>query len=106
MYVAGKVQPEEAVSVSSGQPMNLRQAAELLGVAPSTVLARILAGELDAEKDGRRWVIYPEAIERYREARRYCVRRKNGARTIARHPDAAPLTEQERRTLEKLGINL
>ncbi len=58
------------MSRTSRRTYNLTQAGHELGLAASTVRQRILDGQLAAEKDGGRWVIYAEAVEEYRTSRR------------------------------------
>lgn len=86
-------------------PVNLTEAGEHLGLAPSTVRSRILAGELDAEKDGGRWVIYPEALSQYREGRKFVVDKIAHPSEGDQKVDAPPLTEAEKAVLEEAGIN-
>ena len=84
--------------------MNLTEAAVELGLAPSTVRGRILGGDLAAEKDGGRWVIYNEQIEYYRRERQY--QPENGCRKRRRTPSnrTAELTDAEKNVLEGCGI--
>ena len=84
--------------------MNLTEAAAELGLAPSTVRQRILAGDLAAEKDGGRWVIYSEQIEHYRRKRQY--QPEKGCQKYRRTPNkrTAELTEAEKKVLEECGI--
>ena len=84
--------------------MNLTEAAYELGLAPSTVRARILAAELEAERDGGRWVIYREEIERYRRSRKYRPQNARCHDGKAGNVAVAELTEQEKLTLEECGI--
>ena len=53
--------------------MNLQQAAQLLDIHQRTVRRRLLVGKLRARRDGKRWIIEPEEIERYKreECRHY-----------------------------------
>ena len=86
------------------RPLNLREAGQELGLAPSTVRERILAGHLEAERDGRRWVIYPDEIKQYRERRRYGAR--SGCQNIsaAKSRSVAALTDDEKDILDRVGI--
>ena len=45
--------------------MTLIQAAELLGLSPSTLRVQIRKGKLHAEKIGRDWHVSPEEVRRY-----------------------------------------
>ena len=85
-------------------PLNLVGAGEALGISASTVLRRIQSGDLEAEKDGGRWVIYPEAIQQYRQRRRF--QPQNGyARSLRRGGNTtAELSDEERAILEKHHI--
>lgn len=85
-------------------PLNLVGAGEALGISASTVLRRIQSGDLEAEKDGGRWVIYPEAIQQYRQRRRF--QPQNGyARSLRRGGNTtAELSDEERAVLEKYHI--
>ena len=46
--------------------MTVKEAAELLGLAPVTLRLQILRGKLKATKHGRDWWIHPKEVERYR----------------------------------------
>lgn len=48
----------------------LRDAAEQLGVAPSTLRHQIANGKFDARKIGKDWYVTPEAIAFYRRNRK------------------------------------
>ena len=84
--------------------MNLTEAATELGLAPSTVRERILAGDLAAERDGGRWIIYCEQIEHYRQRRQY--QPEDGRRKChgMSNKKTAQLTEAEKKVLEECGI--
>ena len=90
---------------SSGGPSNLRETGKALGLSPSTVLRRIHNGDLEAERDGSRWVIYPAAIMAYRKARRF--ESFNGHEGILKMNGTtiSPLTEQEKAVLEECSIS-
>ena len=82
----------------------LTSAGRELGLAPSTVLARVRSGELHAERDHGRWVIYLRDIQDYRAHRSF--RPSAGqSRGEARSTGVAPLTAEERDTLAKYGIH-
>jgi excisionase family DNA binding protein len=46
--------------------MTLRQAAALLGLAPSTLRLQVKRGRLGARRFGRDWLTTPEDVETYR----------------------------------------
>lgn len=50
--------------------MTLIQAAELLGLSPSTLRVQIRKGKLHAEKIGRDWHVSAREVERYRRENR------------------------------------
>ena len=93
-----------AMGNTSLKPMNLTEAAHELGLAPSTVRERILAGDLEAEKDGGRWIIYPNAVKQYRERRRYRPNGKEYKPPADPPPKVTKLTEEERAILQESGI--
>jgi len=85
------------------KPLSLREAAAYLGIAPSTLRERVLAGAVEAERDGKRWIFYPLVLEDYRRSRRYALP-YSGA-----HPKAnsnGHLTEEEAAILAKYGIEI
>ncbi len=93
------------MSDTSRRTYNLTQAGHELGLVASTVRQRILDGQLEAEKDGGRWVIYAEAIEHYRELRR----QQNGVNSsmpiaATRPARAADLTPEDQAILRECGI--
>ena len=90
----------------AGNPMNLCEAAELLGIAPSTVRKRIFAGQLQAEKDGSRWIIYPDVLEKYRERRRYRPTNSSNHGVGGNGQRVGGLTAEEKAILERNGIRL
>lgn len=45
--------------------VTIREAAEKLGLSPTTLRVQILKGKLKAEKRGRDWWITPREVERY-----------------------------------------
>lgn len=47
--------------------LNLKQAAQMLGVAENTVRALAQRGEIRARRAGSRWLISRRALERYLE---------------------------------------
>ncbi len=47
--------------------MTLKEAAELLGLSPTTLRVQIKNGALKAKKIGRDWWVTPKEVERYRE---------------------------------------
>lgn len=47
--------------------LTLRQAADELGLSPSTLRTQIAAGSLRATKAGRDWLVAPREVARYRE---------------------------------------
>ncbi len=99
-------EPTACYPILMDRPMNLTKAAEHLGLAPSTVRARILAGKLEAERDGGRWVIYPDALKRYRAGRKFEVEKvgQESAEGRRQTPDPTPLTQTEKAVLEEAGI--
>jgi len=48
-----------------GGPFNLTEAAALLGIAPSTLRQRALAGLIRYQRDGRRWIFTPTYLREY-----------------------------------------
>lgn len=48
----------------------MKEAAELLGLAPGTLRLQIANGKLRAVKRGRDWWIVPKEVERYRQEHR------------------------------------
>ena len=46
--------------------MNIRQAAKQLGISHTSVRRRIAAGKLQAHRDGKRVIIWPQDIVIYR----------------------------------------
>jgi excisionase family DNA binding protein len=45
--------------------MMLKEAAERLGVSPSTLRVQLMRGKLNATKRGRDWWILPSEVDRY-----------------------------------------
>ncbi len=91
---------------SAKRTFNLTEAGEELGLSASTVRQRILDGQLEAERDGGRWVIYPEAVADYRERRRYRPAGGGGVIRKLRRPPVCDLTAEERAILEEAGIRV
>lgn len=50
--------------------VTLKQAAELLGLSPTTLRVQILKGKLKATKRGRDWWVTPKEVERYSQEHR------------------------------------
>lgn len=90
----------------TGRPLNLSETAELLGIAASTVRERILAGDLEAEKDGSRWIVYPDVLQKYREQRKYRPANGSSARAGGNGQRVPSLTDEEKAILERNGIGL
>jgi excisionase family DNA binding protein len=63
--------------------MTLREAAEILGLAPSTLRVQIRNGKLAAVKRGRDWDVAPAELERYRAT---SLSERKVHRCTARHP--------------------
>lgn len=47
--------------------MTVKEAAEQLGLSPTTLRIQIMKGKLKATKRGRDWHITPREVERYRQ---------------------------------------
>ena len=86
------------------QPLNLTEAAEALGLSISTTRRRILNGQLEAEKDGRRWVIYPAAIAAYRKRRQRGGSESYGSTQNTSEVQA--VSEADARVLDRHGIRV
>jgi len=91
--------------LSAQKTYNLRAAADVLGVSTATVWRRVTTGELEAEKERGRWIIYEDAVRDYRQRRRY---RRDGARNGERERThkADDLADDEREILTKFGIEI
>lgn len=63
--------------------MTLREAADILGLSPTTLRVQIRNGRLRATKRGRDWHVTAGEVERYRADRLSERKRK---RCTARHP--------------------
>ena len=47
--------------------MTVKEAAALLGLAPSTLRVQLMRGKLKATKRGRDWWILPKEVKRYQQ---------------------------------------
>ena len=48
-----------------GQPLSVRQVADLLGTYPRKIRRLIASKQIKAHKFGREWQIYPDEVERF-----------------------------------------
>lgn len=85
------------------KPLTLREAAAYLGIAPSTLRDRVISGAVEAEKDGKRWIFYPDVLADYRRARRYTSAHDAGNHRRNKH---GQLTQQEVAILAKYGVDV
>ncbi len=53
--------------------LNLTEAANLLGIAPSTLRMRAQAGKISHQRDGNRWLFFWWHMAEYLESREYPV---------------------------------
>jgi len=84
--------------------LNLVEAADLLGIAASTLRRRALAGKILYSRDGRRWIFYPGDIVDY------CRKRHKPAEPTTDEPgkevEASNRSEGGRRTTEATAKNM
>ena len=85
--------------------LNLVQAAKLLGIAPSTLRQRALAGEIGCQRDGRAWRFYWWHLARYLEEREWPAHESVVSAVSASRPGSGSLEGEDiLLEAERLGL--
>ena len=84
--------------------VNLVEAARLLGVAPSTVRQRALAGRIGHRRDGRRWIFSAEDLAEYVDAHHQPAREGASAEATSRARPRAVADAEVWEEAKELGL--